>query len=142
MKNNKGFTLVELIAVIVLLAILIAVGFPLINNMIKKSETKSQEMHDKNALIAIETFIVECDSVGIDIGGRDYCAKQGASPNRIYHVDSNDLEKLGFLKVDRDASGNPKYACYEYNITMEGTNKGTITKGAKCIWKPKPGMQP
>lgn len=37
-KNQKGFTLVELLAVIVILGIILAIAIPAIGNMIEKSE--------------------------------------------------------------------------------------------------------
>ena len=42
--NNKGYTLVELLAVIVILALLAGIGVASINNSIKASREKSLEL--------------------------------------------------------------------------------------------------
>ncbi|MBQ1813066.1 MAG: prepilin-type N-terminal cleavage/methylation domain-containing protein [Bacilli bacterium] len=50
MKNKKGFTLVELLAVIVILAIILIIAIPQIMNTIKTTRLKSIE--DSARLIA------------------------------------------------------------------------------------------
>lgn len=40
--NNKGFTLVELLAVIVILSLIISLAVPNISNMIKDAKIKKQ----------------------------------------------------------------------------------------------------
>jgi type IV pilus assembly protein PilA len=43
MKKEKGFTLVELLAVIVILGIILAIAIPAIGNVIDKSENQAHE---------------------------------------------------------------------------------------------------
>ncbi len=43
MKKEKGFTLVELLAVIVILGVILAIAVPAIGNVISDSETKADE---------------------------------------------------------------------------------------------------
>ena len=47
MKNNKGFTLVELLAIVVILALIILVAAPSMTNQIKKKENTDQTILDE-----------------------------------------------------------------------------------------------
>lgn len=47
MKNNKGFTLVELLAIIVILAVIMAVAAPSMTKQIKKKEDTDQTILDE-----------------------------------------------------------------------------------------------
>lgn len=61
-KNKKGFTLVELIAVITILGVICMIAIPSYNNYIKKAKDKKCEA-DKLAIIdATKTFINDCIS--------------------------------------------------------------------------------
>ncbi len=61
-KNKKGFTLVELIAVITILGVICMIAIPSYNNYIKKAKGKKCEA-DRLAIIdATKTFINDCIS--------------------------------------------------------------------------------
>ena len=61
-KNKKGFTLVELIAVITILGVICMIAIPSYNNYIKKAKEKKCEA-DRLAIIdATKTFINDCIS--------------------------------------------------------------------------------
>ena len=61
-KNKKGFTLVELIAVITILGVICMIAIPSYNNYIKKAKDKKCEA-DRLAIIdATKTFINDCIS--------------------------------------------------------------------------------
>ena len=59
-KNNMGFTLIELIAVIVLLAIVASIGTYSIVNIVKKSREENYNLLIKNINSAAETYYQEC----------------------------------------------------------------------------------
>ncbi len=56
--NKKGFTLIELIAVIGLLGLIIALTFPSVSNMIRKADTKNYESYKETLFMATENYIV------------------------------------------------------------------------------------
>lgn len=61
--NNKGFTLVELIATIVILAIVMGIGAYSITAIIENSREKDYELLIKEIVNATETYYQECKFV-------------------------------------------------------------------------------
>lgn len=56
MKNNKAFTLIELLAVVTILTILALIITPMIDNNIKKSKEKSYLIQIENIRMAAEAY--------------------------------------------------------------------------------------
>ncbi len=61
--NKKGFTLVELLAVIVILGVLLMIAVPAIQNVIKKSKRNAFVDQAKLAVENVETMISVTDNV-------------------------------------------------------------------------------
>lgn len=59
--NKKGFTLMELLAVIIVLAIIALVSIPIVMNIIKESEKKSVENSANGYVTALNEEIVNSD---------------------------------------------------------------------------------
>jgi len=55
--NNRGFTLIEVTAVIIILVGIFIVGFPVLGNMTKKEETKKYDNMVKDLCTAGRTYI-------------------------------------------------------------------------------------
>lgn len=64
-KNKKGFTLVELMIVVVIMAILVAVAVPIYNNVTKSSKVKACDANAKTLGSQINAIIMDT------IGGTD-----------------------------------------------------------------------
>ena len=64
-KNSKGFTLVELLAVIVILGILVVFSIPLMLKYINYSKSKTYIM-DANKLISIAEYKINSNSLKIE----------------------------------------------------------------------------
>ena len=58
--NRKGFTLIELIAVIVLLSIVSVIGSYTVSSIITNSENKNYELLIKNIFTGVESYYQEC----------------------------------------------------------------------------------
>lgn len=58
--DNKGFTLVELVATIIVLSIVLGIGAYSIVGMIKSSKEKDYELLIKNINSAVELYYQEC----------------------------------------------------------------------------------
>lgn len=63
MKNNKGFTLVETIAVIIILGVVLSIAVPSITNVVK-STNKSRMISDAETFISEVKEYVESDTIG------------------------------------------------------------------------------
>lgn len=59
LKNEKGLTLVELLAVIVILGIIAAIAVPAIGNIIENSRVKAIKADAQNVLAAANIYFVE-----------------------------------------------------------------------------------
>ena len=116
LKNQKGMTLVELLAVMVIIGIIAAISIPAIGGLIENSR--------KDAAVSTATSLVEA--------ARMYVAAEGVNDTEIIltATDSNtgiDLVKLGYLET---TPKNPRtklaYDIAEVVVTFED-NKAVYT---------------
>lgn len=63
MKNNKGFTLVETIAVIIILGVVLSIAVPSITNVVKSTK-KNRMISDAETFISEVKEYVESDTIG------------------------------------------------------------------------------
>ena len=64
-KNKKGFTLVELLAVIIILGILVVFSIPLMMRYINYSKSKTY-IQDANKLISVAEYKISSNSLKIE----------------------------------------------------------------------------
>ena len=69
MKNNKGFTLVETIAVIIILGVILSIAVPSITNVVK-STNKNRMISDAETFASKAKEMYESDTIGININNK------------------------------------------------------------------------
>ncbi len=109
MKKNKGFTLVELIAVVTLLAAIILISVPSIINTIKRSEDQEYKDFEKAIIRASELYVErnrekypELNNIGSSI-----------------EIDTNILIDAEYLKQDlKDPNDNTSVTNYKVKVEV------------------------
>lgn len=117
MKTNKGFTLVELLAIIVILALIILVAAPSMTKQIKKKEETDQTILDEKIYNA----------------ARMYAAKYYASEivnNNSFKFTLSDLEDDGLLDLKGKCSNK-----MSDEIEYSGSYNFDKIKGDDCASK-------
>jgi len=127
LKNQKGLTLVEVLAVIVILGIIAAIAIPAVNTMIDKSR---DEAHRANAQLIIDSArmyvtvedllgggVNETEVTAEDLVKEGYLAKLPTDPDnkgRTYHPEQT------VVTVER----NETTGVISYAITLAGYGQG------------------
>lgn len=106
--NKKGFTLVELIATIVVLALVVSISAYAITNIINSAKEKNYDLLIKNIKDASETYYQECkysditcnDTVTlqylVDYG---YLKGNGTKDNKMVIVNPKDNKNIGECSI-------------------------------------------
>lgn len=111
--NNKGFTLVEIISVVALLAIVIIITVPIIGNVsenIKKSTLKTKVENIKKAAILYgqdnrEYFDSDCDLCSSVKTGECKCFNETITVSKLLNPGVDNNTKDGYIESD-DELGN------------------------------------
>ena len=155
MKNdNKGFTLVEMIVVLVILAILAAILVPALLGYIDEAKNKQLELHGKSVYTAAQAVASKMygSSVKVDGGatdkkmgtetGADYFKAQVKKISEIDTFGANATDAVAYIKFtakpDTGATGHEPWTVDEI-IYCEGDNavKLTSSSGAwESVTKP------
>ena len=110
MKNNKGFTLVELLAIVVILALIILVAAPSMTKQIKKKEDTEQTVLNEKIYNA----------------SRMYAAKYYASEivnSGYFEFTLQDLEEDGLLDLKGKCIDPNTSKLYSGSISWDRANK-------------------
>ena len=119
MKRKNAFTLIELLAVIVVLAIIALIATPIVMNTIKNAKKGAAERTADNYIKQVETAVAEAK------------LENKSVPNGTYNIDGNgNLTGAGLPdgKLEIDMSGNkPKSG------TVTISNGGVSQDGTKLV---------
>ena len=140
--NKKGFTLVELLAVIVILGVLLMIAVPAIQNVIKKSRKNSFESAAKLAIENVETIastekvratISECY---VPITEYEYIvnSKKETVPKMDLERGSFGENAIGYIRVDSEGKGTIYLQNNDYLVngnTLDEVKAESVTKENK-----------
>lgn len=125
--NKKGFTLVELLAVIVILGVLLMIAVPAIQNVIKKSKRNAFESQAKLIIENVETMLSASTNKPKEtcyIPTKDVKLERGSL---------NDDAKKGYVTVTLDPESTTGYNVTinigdgTYAINGQGLSNATAT---------------
>ena len=111
--NKKGFTLVELIATIVVLALVVSISAYAITNIINSAKEKNYELLIKNIKDASETYYQECkykysnnsgitcnDNVTLqELVNYGYLKGNGTKDNKMEIINPKDNKNIGACSI-------------------------------------------
>lgn len=118
MKNEKGMTLVELLAVLVILGIIAAIAIPMIGNMIENSQTKAAANEALNIIAGAK--LADSNGVkGTTVGNVTTFSKD----DLVEYVDEDNFTSVT-KTVKKDKKGK-KVTSVEWAITGHKINENT-----------------
>lgn len=117
MINRKGFTLVELLAVLVILAVISTIAFPIVSDMIKDSEQRAYEQQIKTFQEAAKNWAADNSSLLIEIDDNDEMY------NISCYVTVSRLKEEGYLEAVEtiDPTDNTLMDSYVVSLVYEET---------------------
>lgn len=118
LKNKKGFTLVELLAVIVILAIILAIAVPSISDMIKNSKRNAFEADVKLIIKGIDYKILEGKTITVaTVESTSDLSDYGANPADYESFDITAITPA--IKINLTGKSTGKFgACSTTGATM------------------------
>ena len=129
--NKKAFTLIEILAVIVIIGIILLVVSIPVTKYVENSKTKTYQSHEKELEIAAKDYMIDCISnneVGctIPIGGEEVVLSYETLVEHGYSKELEDPDSDGycdrsFVRVENNASG----VDLEYKICLICSNYQT-----------------
>ncbi|WP_079479522.1 type II secretion system protein [Halobacillus salinus] len=147
-KNEEGFTLVELLAVIVILGIIAAIAVPSIGNVIENSK-KDATVANAEQMIEASRLLVTSESPNFTDGSLTIPLKKANATTDGYGLIDNgyinsfedttgvDYDTASKVVVTKSADGALSYAVYlkgtEYEI--EGEDEGSTVSESEIVRK-------
>lgn len=98
LKKEGGFTLVELLGVIVILGLIVAISIPLIGNVVEDSKKKTADAQDELVLDAAQLYYAQEKVTTDPVSTSDLVAKGYLEKNYKGTKVSVTKEEAGYIK--------------------------------------------
>lgn len=116
LKKTGGFTLIEMLIVVAIIAILVAVSIPMVNSSLDKARTATDEANERAAkAAALATYMLSDDTAIIEGTG------DTATATYYYDAETGNVQQGDVT----DITG--------YNQTKQQGEAGAIAKGKGCV---------
>ena len=120
MKNKNGFTLVETMGVLILLAVILTLVIPSLTKWLKNADSSIDKATEKLILDAVEDYVDESDNIIFSSSDYEYCLELSELINAGY-ISEEAVSKLEGKNITIKityASGETKYN-FDSDCTVE-----------------------
>ena len=133
--NNKGFTLVELLAALAILAILMGVALPNILAIVEKSRNKMYITDAKKFVSTVE-YQVTAGKIAKPNRGSSKKITLATIDSSEYNNPPNGgtyVKNKSYVKITNDSSGNLSYSVVLIEHMKKGGYKGLLTETSTSV---------
>lgn len=145
--NNKGFTLVELLAVIIILAIVVGITIPAVLTTVDKSRNQAFETAADTAADWLDrqyqSYLIGDETLSaVDQAYKDQCVKTDADGNFVFNcvASSDALIRAAGLKTENVSKLTATFSEGRYCVTLvakakgdyDPNNEGKTAQGGNC----------
>ena len=134
MKSKRGFTLVELLAVIVILGILLSISTVAVNNIRKQQDEKNLENQISSVLTGAKSYVADNPSVIYDLttGAKSVNVQKLIDGDYVSIKDLNKFDKTSVTIKKCDNETNPENVKLKYSITININNINKTYNDCGC----------
>ncbi|MBR0367611.1 MAG: prepilin-type N-terminal cleavage/methylation domain-containing protein [Clostridia bacterium] len=121
-KNNKGFTLAELLIVVAIIAVLVAIAIPVFTSQLEKSREATDLANVRAAYAEIVTQYLENDashSITVKVNQKQSKWQQLGSTNNSVAYIGTSIGSTGRISVEAKTTGT-------YNVKISKSGKVTV----------------
>jgi len=141
LRSEEGFTLVELMVVVLIIAILMAIAIPTFLGARQKAQDRAAQSDLRNGLTAAKVFYVDGETYMVGTGAGTADAYHALEPSIVFDdALANASTTVVSVTPTKDTvvlvkqSGSNTWFCLGDDVTGAGTTYGHGDATAKALW--------